>query len=224
MVLYPDFSNRLLDHTMSINPSLVLPSPPFWHFSLQIHNHENAKDALIHLQNRHELNVNVLLFCSWYAASGQGYLPKPEIKRLLTAIHLWHERIILPLRTLRDCMKSTSAHPRIQGMCEEALSAELAAEHIEQLLIYDRMAAKLSRQRRTPYQRATAACQNIANYCDILYTILDQADCEKISKLLSVIFPELHADIISTLCTQLLLQRQNAQQNKKQLKLPLYSR
>ena len=62
--------------------------------------------ACLELQDAHELDVNVLLFCLWCGASGRGALTADEMKIATDAVHAWHHDIVRALRAVRTLMKS----------------------------------------------------------------------------------------------------------------------
>lgn len=204
--------------------STLLPSHPFWNFSLLIYEQELTQQALLALQNKHGLNINMLLFCCWYAATNQGQLNKQEIKQLLTTIHTWHERIVMQLRFIRDQLKNSSTAAWANAIRQEILSAELMGEHIEQLLLTDCHSKKPSRSRRSHQQQAVNACQNMLSYCTILFISLDQHDCALIAHLLKSCFPELNNVEINNFCKAILLNKPIlSKPAQKQLKLQLHS-
>ncbi len=189
---------------MTIKTTTLLPNHPFWGFSCQIYG--DTKENLLGLQNRYNLNVNMLLFCLWFAANNHGLLTKQELKHLLTSIHTWHERIVMPLRHLRNTLQKAYAGPDwTDPVRSEVLATELTAEQIEELLIVDAAPKKAQRNRsRTYAQRAAHACQNIVTYCQVLYIYLDDVDCTSLGEVLSTVFPELSAHDALNLCRSVL--------------------
>ncbi len=205
---------------MAAKTTNILPNHPFWIFSLQAYSQESVKKALLNLQNRHGLNINMVLFCYWFAASNQGALLKTDIKQLLTAIHTWHERVVSTLRSLRDRLKEAAAPIWSQHIRQDVLDTELTAEHIEQLLLIDASAKKSTRVRRSHQQRTTHACQNAATYCNVLFINLDQADCTAFGQILAGVFPELTPTEAVNMSRTILLSKQKTKEpTQKQLQL-----
>lgn len=203
-------------------PMTLLPSHPFWHFSLQIYEQDLARQTLLNLQNKHGLNINLILFSCWHAATNQGQINKQEVKHLLATIHHWHERIIVQLRGIRDRLKHASAHEWSHTVRQEVLATELAAEHVEQLLLTDAYFKKPQRNRRSVQQKATNACQNILSYSSILFVNFDVEDCNLIAQLLKVVFNELNPIEANNLCKAILLNRPPLKKtNLQQLQLRL---
>lgn len=194
-----------------------LPSFPFWNFSCEVYGQN--QQALLNLQHRYGLNINMVLFACWYAASNQGLLSKVDIKQLLSAIQVWHERIVLPLRRMRNGLKEVYRVNWAQPVREEVLVAELKAEQIEQLLLVDAGPHKASRQRKAPLQRAAHACQNMGAYYRLLHIYLDEADCLVLKNLLRAVFPELSEHDCLALCRSVFLDKQKKSGKQMQLEL-----
>ncbi len=205
---------------MTTKPLAFLPNHPFWTFSCQTY--EQAKVALLALQNRHNLNVNVLLFCCWIAASNQGTLSKQEIKKLLAVIHTWHERIVVPLRELRARLKESTLVYLTENLIEEALDIEITAEHIEQLFMLDVTLKKAQRKSKNLTFRATQTCQNIELYRQIVYVYFDEKDCVYLSEILAILYPEIGINKAFNICHSIFLAKKKPQAPvKKQMELEL---
>lgn len=191
---------------MATIASTILPSHPFWHFSLAVQEQEMAKQALLALQNKHGLNINLLLFCCWHAATNQGQLHKQEIKLLLNTIENWHESIVLKLRTIHERLKPSN-QIWANNARQEILAVEQMGEHIEQLMLIDMYSKKTPRNRRSPQQLAANACQNIGAYAAVLYINLDQHDCALAAHLLKACFPEITNLEINHFCKAILIHK-----------------
>lgn len=202
---------------MTTKHTSFLPNHPFWTFSCQLY--EQVKEPLLALQNRHHLNVNVLLFCCWIAASNQGVLTKQEMKKITFAIQSWHERIVLPLRELRKRLKDN-----VLGLCEtiaaDALDIEITAEHIEQLLMTDLLLKKTQRIRKDYNFRATQTCQNIEVYRQRMYVHFDEEDCNYLSEILGALYPDVGIHKVYSICHSIFLAKKNTDSpEKKQMQL-----
>ena len=114
------------------------PDHPFWDFSLDVYMSDGVGAACLELQDAHELDVNILLFCMWLGASGRGALTTTEMKTVTDAVHHWHHDVVRVLRSVRTLMKggmepapadlSESLRQRIQ-------KTEIDCEHTEQLML-----------------------------------------------------------------------------------------
>ena len=77
---------------MKIRPSA------FWDFSLAVYPREGVESACLELQERHRLDVNLVLFCCWVGASGRGVLEDDDLDRLLAATEPWQKEVVWPIR------------------------------------------------------------------------------------------------------------------------------
>ena len=55
----------------------------FWDFSLRVYGSDGVSAACIALQERHGIDVNLLLFSAWVGESGRGVLAQSELGRAL---------------------------------------------------------------------------------------------------------------------------------------------
>lgn len=49
---------------------------PFWDYSLRVYCGDGVPAACLDLQDRFEIDVNVMLFCSWIGQSGRGVMTR----------------------------------------------------------------------------------------------------------------------------------------------------
>jgi uncharacterized protein (TIGR02444 family) len=126
--------------------ALLLLDNPFWQFSLRVYAQPDVAAECLDLQRVLSINVNLLLFCSWVAISRRIALDAADVRLLESEIHDWHRLAVLPLREIRDTLKSASEmqHQAVQAFRQQILASELRAEQIEQALLFQR-AKSLSR-------------------------------------------------------------------------------
>lgn len=127
--------------------SALLPlDNPFWQFSLRVYAQPQVAAECLELQRVLSINVNVLLFCSWIAISRRIALDAADIRWLESEIYDWHRLAVLPLREIRDTLKSSSEmrHQAVQAFRKQILANELRAEQIEQALLFQ-LSESLSR-------------------------------------------------------------------------------
>jgi uncharacterized protein (TIGR02444 family) len=79
----------------------------FWAYSLALYDRPGISAALIRLQDRHGLDVNLLLLCCFAGALGFGALSKAELSQIDRAIGPWRAGVIQPLRALRRALKAS---------------------------------------------------------------------------------------------------------------------
>ncbi|MBA2653570.1 MAG: TIGR02444 family protein [Gammaproteobacteria bacterium] len=184
----------------------TLPIHPFWNFSVKIYREPIVEESLITLQNERGLNVNIVLFCCWFALCDQGRIPKSDLKQILINIQPWHDRIVLPLRRIRQQLKE-QLNPPWPEIRNEILRQELASEQIEQLIMLEQYAYK-TRPIRTTFQKIIDICKNIAVYCHLLQVYLDASDCSSISNVLGTIFSKIDHEDILRYCMEHLIEKE----------------
>src|SRR5688572_7909660 len=123
-----------------ISPKSV-QTHPFWKFSIKIYGLPEVEQSLLTLQNERGLNINIILFCCWYSFGDQGRFNKQEIRQIVTNIQAWHDRIVLPLRRIRQQLKPVK-ESKWQMVRQEVLKQELFAEQIEQHFLLEKVIFK----------------------------------------------------------------------------------
>lgn len=183
----------------------TLPTSPFCSFSFKVYQHPVVEENLIALQNERGLNVNVLLFCVWYALTDQGRLTRSELKKIVMSIQTWHEGIVLPLRRLRKKLKSNPSSLAAE-IRRAILNEEIFSEKIEQLIMVDNYVHK-TRPIRNNLQKIIDTCKNIFAYCHLLSVFLDIEDAKKVSQILVTIFSKIDRDLILRYCIENLIEK-----------------
>lgn len=123
---------------MSVEERAVAPDEtPFWRFSGTVYAHPGVAEACLSLQDRHHLDVNLLLFCAWAGRRGHRF-DGGELGQLRSLARPWHEQVVTPLRSARRWLKVQTSVPDSLGEAfrEEVKSLELQAEMLEQLMLY----------------------------------------------------------------------------------------
>jgi len=168
---------------------------PFCTFIEQIQAQPLVNNALLSLQQRLQLNINVLLFCCWVAERGLKPLNKTELRDILLIISPWHNQIVLALKKLRKHLSQQVSKPTLYKISKLIMAKENAANQIEQMILSDIMLKPGAN--RTPEQRFADACKNITVYCKELPNGMDQQDTEAIKQLLTTIFPHIDTEQIT---------------------------
>ena len=159
---------------------------PFWDFSLTVWGREAVEAACLDLQERHGLDVNLLLFCGWAGRRGRA-LDDAAIARLIEAARPWRAATVLPLRRLRRWLKDQSVAPgAAAGRLRERIKEdELQAEAIQQ----DLFAEALPVPEGAGGPAVTVA--NIAAYFAALGIAPDAGDTAHLANVLRGCHPEL---------------------------------
>jgi len=137
------------------------PGQDFWDYSLTVYGREGVASACLALQDRHDLDVNLLLFCGWAGAQGVS-LEAAELAALNDLLRPWRESAVEPLRDVRRWLKGQSLAPAASAdaLRERILAEEIRAEEIAQRVMAARLPARLDVT--PPAPRGTSAPQRTA--------------------------------------------------------------
>ena len=102
-----------------------------WEFSLDFYARPGVSAALIELQDRAGLDVNLILFAVWHGLSGRGRLDDERLAVADQAARAIQTEVVTPLRALRRRLR-TDPDAEIQHLREEIKALELDAEKIAQ--------------------------------------------------------------------------------------------
>ncbi|MDZ7901762.1 MAG: TIGR02444 family protein [Rheinheimera sp.] len=117
----------------SASPDTLLS---LWDFSLLHYARPGVAEACLQLQDGHDANVNVLLWCAWLERRGL-ILDEVRLGNAQKRIRAWDEHYVIPLRHLRRRMKAEFgvADAAIEQLRTHIKQAELLAEKQLQLLL-----------------------------------------------------------------------------------------
>jgi uncharacterized protein (TIGR02444 family) len=102
-----------------------------WEFSLDFYARPGVSAALIELQDRAGLDVNLILFALWHGLSGRGRLDDERLAVADQAARSIQTEIVMPLRALRRRVRA-DPNADIQQLREAIKALELDAEKIAQ--------------------------------------------------------------------------------------------
>jgi uncharacterized protein (TIGR02444 family) len=83
---------------------MLLAADSFWSFGLALYGRPGVAPALIGLQDRLGLDVNILLYCCWVGSGGRS-LGAADVAAVEAAIEPWQAEVVRPLRALRRRLK-----------------------------------------------------------------------------------------------------------------------
>lgn len=109
----------------------AFPEHPAWDFITRLYARPDVAPACLTLQERHGMDVTLMLFCLWRGAVG-GNLPDPAMAALAAAAEEWRVATVLPIRAARRWLKQKGG---AAGLYKTVLSAELDCEHGELLML-----------------------------------------------------------------------------------------
>jgi uncharacterized protein (TIGR02444 family) len=129
------------------------PANPFWDYALELYRRDGVEAACLELQERHSLDVNVVLLCCWLARRGIA-ADEAALGQIAGAAEVWQEEFVRPLRAVRSRLKATltklqpgsiaARWPELAAaLRQRALALEIDGERLEQLLLAE-LAADLA--------------------------------------------------------------------------------
>lgn len=181
------------------------PEHPFWDFSLSVYMSEGVGVACLDLQDAHELDVNVLLFCMWLGASGRGGLTTAEMKTVTDAVQDWHHDVVRELRAVRVRMKggmSPAPADLSESLRQRIQKTEIDCEHTEQLMLAGAI-DKDADDSRADSARLADAVANTAEYFGVFGGVATDADRSNIAHMLGVAFSGQDIGVVRDACAKL---------------------
>lgn len=182
--------------------ALEFEDHPLWDYSLRVYGSDGVSAACIALQDRFQIDVNVVLFCSWVGYSGRGEMTEAELKSALDAVAEWNAHIVRGLRVVRQALRGGMApapDAYSTALRRRILETEVDCEHTEQLML----AAAIDRpvaEGLTEYRRATDALANISAYFADCGASLGEADSDELAVVMGAAFSGLGSDDVKALC------------------------
>jgi uncharacterized protein (TIGR02444 family) len=166
---------------------------PFWEFSLSLYGRPGVAEACLALQDRHGLDVNLVLYCCWAGARARR-LDASEVARLAATVAEWQGAVVRPLRAARRHLKGLAGADggRLADLRSRVKDCELAAERIEQAMLVDALPPRAAETqppaRKAAHQaahQAECAAANLARYLEVAGVApaaRDRADLEAVVK------------------------------------------
>ncbi|MCZ4280845.1 TIGR02444 family protein [Kiloniella laminariae] len=165
-----------------------LPHNPFWNFSLESYKQPGVAPACLVLQDKHDLDVNLLLFCCW-AGLCSRLLSAIELTGMIAGVEAWRDRVIEPLRDVRRWIKqeNTQGFRQSEELRQGVKDLELWAEALQQNYMHLQMPLRQS-ERPSP----EIAARNLVVYLELCEVAsIGTADCADLAAIVRGGFPEL---------------------------------
>ena len=159
---------------------------PFWDYSLAVYGRDGVSPALITFQDRHDLDVNILLLCLWAGHSG-----RPDIVCAIRAVRIrLRDEIALVPKELSDAVR------------KKLLEVEIDCEHVEQLSFAAGLGHK-ENKRGTPEEKLRDCARNLKAYFDRKACVPDAQDRRELVTILSAAFGDIASDRIRSVCEEM---------------------
>ena len=113
-----------------------------WRFSLAVYRGAGVQEECLDVQERHGVDVNLLMLCAYAGAVEGAELSAAEVGDALDATLAWHAEVVRGLRQVRRTLKPWGAAG--QGAFSQVAEAlrvkvkgtELEAEQVEQAMLW----------------------------------------------------------------------------------------
>ena len=185
--------------------AMVFESHPFWDYSLDVYRRDGVSPALITFQDRHNLDVNILLLCLWAGQSGCGELDDSDFGHALAVSANWNPEIVCAIRDVRIRLRQEIALvPKAlsDAVRKKLLELEIECEHVEQLSLV----AGISHQeiRAGTSEKNMEDCgQNLKSYFARRGCNPDADDRRELIVILSAAFGDISSDKILSFCEEM---------------------
>jgi uncharacterized protein (TIGR02444 family) len=174
----------------------VADADSFWNFSLALYAKPGVAPALIGLQDRLELDVNMLLYCCWAGAEGRSLAPA-DLAAVEAVAEPWQAEVVRPLRSVRRRLKGGFGQlppERVEAWRARLNELEIEAERIAQ----EAMAAALRREQGDPAAAAAAhVAGNLRTYLQLRGVAAGASDDADLRSVVRACCPDLDLEEFS---------------------------
>lgn len=163
---------------MAIYNTASFPPSQLWDFAIKVYSSPKVEEACLSLQDRRGLDVNLILFCIWVAASGRGTLTEDEMTTGIDAGIVWQSQVVGPLRHVRRFLKGpiAPADGRLGAELARVVSeSELYSEHME-IQILSEIVMRPATGSFDIQERGQEAAANLLGYLDRMIEDINNED------------------------------------------------
>jgi uncharacterized protein (TIGR02444 family) len=168
----------------------------FWDFSLALYERPGVAAALLGLQDRLGVDVNMVLFCCWAGAESRR-LSSDDLAAVEAVAEPWQAEVVRPLRSLRRRLKGgfgVLPAGRVEAFRKRINDLELDGERIAQ----EAMAAQPRRDRGDRGSAAASVAANLRAYLRLRHAAIGGAERAELTAILRACFPDGDAEEISS--------------------------
>jgi uncharacterized protein (TIGR02444 family) len=176
-----------------------LPSNPFWEFSLRVYGQENVPPACLRLQDRHGVDVNLLLYLCWLAAHRKDPLTEAEIDDAVRLTADWRDAVVRSLRRIRRRMKEgfeSLPQDRVESLRSAVKRVELESERLQQAALFERNKEFVDENPALEMRRSNAMA-NTERYLRMIGVTIEDADRMDCETIVATAFSEENETLIS---------------------------
>ncbi|MGI9230065.1 MAG: TIGR02444 family protein [Gammaproteobacteria bacterium] len=178
-----------------------------WDFSVQTYHTEEVRHACLALQDARNMDVNLLLFCCWYARFNDDQ-PQAALQNVFNFSKSWHDEVVQPLRRTRTWMKHTGCpDPRIPTadcthLRDKIKAAELAAERVQQQTL-QLLVSPVPTNEPAPATQLNNIIRNLTHYFQTINASVDPFIRNNLQPIIQASIPDLPNQTITTALDQL---------------------
>ena len=173
---------------------------PLWDFALQVYGQNGVPSACIALQDRHTLDVNIILLSLWLGYSGRPLIDQTFLERVLDVSTRWNKEVVWKIRSARVVLKekfSSIPLERSETLRQGLLALEIDCEHSELLAFAGIVDTDPNTDLGEPLKLAICLA-NLSLYFNHLNIDFGVNDFTDIKLIISATFPDLEKEILKT--------------------------
>jgi uncharacterized protein (TIGR02444 family) len=162
----------------------AFPADPAWDFALGLYRLPGVAPACLDLQERHGIDVTLMLFCLWRGSIGEEPLGE-RFPVIAASAREFHRASVLPIRAARLWLKGGAdglEQPVSAALYRAVLAAEIDCEHAELLMLSRQAPAPEGRRGPGPFPAAIAA--NLAAFFEVSGVSLAAGDRSAVAAIL----------------------------------------
>lgn len=156
------------------------PPSRFWSFSLAVYSDAAVQAECLDLQDRHGIDVNLLLFCAYAGAVRGAVVPDAELRAAAGLVDEWHKQIVQSLRQARRALKPFATDASAIAASAAALRTDVKAAELESERIEQTILEEWSTRRIAGWLRAEPAAAIAANIRNLFAIYRGSADAPEI--------------------------------------------
>ena len=145
----------------------AFPADPAWDFALRLYRMPGVAPACLELQERHGIDVTLMLFCLWHGTVCEEPLGE-RLPAVAASAREFHRASVLPIRAARRWLKRDPGglkQPVAAALYRTVLAAEIDCEHAELLMLCRLGPGSQPKPGAGPFPTAMAA--NLAAFFDV---------------------------------------------------------
>lgn len=151
---------------MPVYSTAGFPPCDLWDFANKLYSVDAVSKSCLALQDRLAIDVNLLLFCIWVAASGRQTLTQEELETGIASSSEWQSNVVTPLRGLRHYLKTPEPNidTRLAGDLRRVIAdSEIYTERLE-LQMLGNLVKRPATSSFGVQECADAAAENLMSY------------------------------------------------------------